>query len=173
MRPRKGRGYTDERRKQVIGLREWGLTVREISQVLGISRQAVHYLLRQFVPCSIRCRSCQAVIYKGPRSLSGRSNVLCVSCLGRLPNVSFGARLRSARLARGLSLRRLAKESEVTVASLSKYERDATEPTWSILFQIMCVLGPEFVTAGVKQVCKPTAQTPLNGRETPPTCPGA
>jgi transcriptional regulator with XRE-family HTH domain len=173
MYTRSHRAKTNERRHHAIALRDCGLTVHEVAEVLGITRQAVHYLLRQVVPCSIRCRLCQALIHRGPHSLSGRKNVLCLNCLRRLPKASFGARLRSARLASGLSMRGLSKASEVKVASLSQYERDKKEPTWSNLFRLMCVLGTRFVVTGVKVSGVLAVPMDCIERHAPPGCPGA
>jgi transcriptional regulator with XRE-family HTH domain len=165
MRSRINQVRAGERRLRAAALYEQGLSMREITEELGITRQAVQYLLRT-VAYSIRCRCCRTVIYQGPRSLSGRGSVLCQNCLEALPEATFGERLRSARLVSGMSLRRLAHETGVTPASLSLYEREVTEPTWSVLLRIMRVLGFGFVAAGVKEGCVSIAQNRLAARQT-------
>jgi transcriptional regulator with XRE-family HTH domain len=163
MTPTASRGNTQYRRQQVLALRERGLTMRKIAQKLGVCINTVYYSLRHPEAVAVSCRVCQTLIFSGTHGLSGQDSVLCLGCLAALPEVTFGQRLRSGRLTLGLSLRQLAAESGVTSASLSLYERDMAEPTWSILFQLMRVIGFGFVTAGLKQACMPTH---LQGRST-------
>jgi hypothetical protein len=102
---------TDERREKASMLRDRGLTTVQIARRLGVSRHAVHLLLRPPVPCTVRCTEFQTVIYTGPQTLFGGGEVRCLSCLCTQPRVTFGQRLRSARITSGLSLRRLSEET--------------------------------------------------------------
>ena len=54
---------------------------------------------------------------------------------------SFGARLRRTRLSRGLSMQELARSSSVSVAAISRYERDLSWPSVFAAADLAAALG--------------------------------
>jgi transcriptional regulator with XRE-family HTH domain len=57
------------------------------------------------------------------------------------PNLTLGVRLKQLRKERGLSQEKLALDAEVTVSTLSRIERDATDPRWSTVNKITEAMG--------------------------------
>jgi len=57
------------------------------------------------------------------------------------PNPTLGVRLKQLRKERGLSQEKLALDAEVTISTLSRIERDATDPRWSTLNKITEAMG--------------------------------
>jgi transcriptional regulator with XRE-family HTH domain len=55
----------------------------------------------------------------------------------------FGARLRSLREARGLTLAQLSEASGVHLQAIAKLERAANEPTWPTVLKLAKALGVE------------------------------
>src|SRR5947209_7465971 len=106
---KRGRTPDHQRREQAARLRRQGLTLEEIGKRLGgISRQAVWQMLVAHggvgTPATVvRCKSCRAVVTAG--YFPGESDVatLCPACLEEKAEAPFGVRLRTLRLAAGLS----------------------------------------------------------------------
>jgi transcriptional regulator with XRE-family HTH domain len=57
------------------------------------------------------------------------------------PGPAFGARLRAAREAAGISLRELARRLDVTPSLLSQVERDLAQPSVGTLWAVVAELG--------------------------------
>ena len=106
-----GRKPNLERRRQVIELRARGWSLARIGEHLGITRQAVHVTLQAVQnPCKrvVTCRRCKMPV--DPRGVAPREarQTLCLICLAKGPQASFGQRLKAFRLAVGLTRKELA-----------------------------------------------------------------
>jgi hypothetical protein len=110
-----------ERRLQVSKLRAQGLSYRLIGQILGVTRQCVHALLRSTDPeglTYIACCVCGVKItrWRGPRP----DPVFCPSCLPA--DASLAQKIRSYRVALGLTYAALAARTGISVGSIIAYE---------------------------------------------------
>jgi hypothetical protein len=106
-RPR-GRPPDRAQRERVAELRRQGLTIAEIARRVGTTHQAVSQLLaaqRVTATFNVLCSRCNAVIgqMSAVASAVNRGKVLCLACLERTPEATLGQRLRSFRVARGLT----------------------------------------------------------------------
>jgi transcriptional regulator with XRE-family HTH domain len=111
-----------ERRLQVSKLRAQGLSYRLIGQILGVTRQCVHALLRSTDPeglTYIACCVCGVKItrWRGPRP----DPVFCPSCLPA--DAALAQKIRSYRVALGLTWSALAERTGMSVGSIIAYER--------------------------------------------------
>jgi transcriptional regulator with XRE-family HTH domain len=151
MKPRNPRGRKPnlERRQRVAQLRQQGLTLTEIGGQLGISKQAVKQLLdaqgcQDTGLLTVYCDRCKASI--GRLSAHARPSAgptLCARCLASAPAATFGQRLRSLRVAAGLTQRELAQRASLPRNTLGQYERDLRQPTEQLLSELKKILGPE------------------------------
>src|SRR5689334_11722843 len=116
--PRYGRTPDRERRAEAAGLRSQGLTYTEIGRRMGgLSRQAVWYLLTrvpQLASAEIRCKNCGELVTSGRWKRRTHGDVMCAACLAASPDAPFGLRLRSLRLAAGLTRRALASAARLS-----------------------------------------------------------
>jgi transcriptional regulator with XRE-family HTH domain len=120
-----GRPPDERRRRLAAGLRASGLSLAEVGRELGISKQAVHQLLRAALAIDlgyVRCASCGAAV--APLALRPRKPlpVLCPVCLKERPDTTAGQRLLSRRPAAGLSRPALAKRAGVDPGLIGQYE---------------------------------------------------
>src|SRR5262245_37741555 len=95
-----------QRRQLVADLRGQGLSLEEIGQRLGVSRQAVSALIRYAdlsAPSGIPCTACGALIPTPAAWPQDRPGALCLPCLEQRPDAPFPQRLRAFRLAAGLT----------------------------------------------------------------------
>lgn len=141
-----GRKPDRTRRRQIVALRKQGLTLSEIGERLGISKQAVERWLRvsgqRVEPrYTVRCCRCKKGIITGPIQLRNNGPALCLGCLAREPAPTCGQRLRALRLGAGLTLRELGKKSGVVWQNLHAYEQDKNEPKWQSVVRLARVLG--------------------------------
>jgi transcriptional regulator with XRE-family HTH domain len=137
------------RYEQVARLRAQGLTLTEIGQRLGITRQAVDYLHKRYgtpIPYRVVCRKCRALIAEGEWSLRNNGLVFCPRCLARHADATFADRLKSRRLASGLTQLQLEEASGVTHHAIAAYERGDKEPGWRVAARLVAVLGVELIT---------------------------
>jgi transcriptional regulator with XRE-family HTH domain len=98
-------------------------------------------------PMLVRCAACPAIVYHGrPRTWMGQG-VVCLTCLAKLPDASFGTRLKAFRFSEGLGQRELSKLSGVSLGAIHGFERKAqpTQPKWEHLLKLVRVFGPELV----------------------------
>jgi transcriptional regulator with XRE-family HTH domain len=150
-----GRKPNLERRRQVVQLRDNGLSLAEIARRFGVTKQAVWSLLHQraqrtagrAVPCS----ACGAMIVSPGALRRDADGALCLSCLRARPGVSFALRLKALRLAAGLSRTELAERSGVGTGSLRAYEDGRRKPHRSSAIRVAQVLGEELIGAAPRK----------------------
>jgi transcriptional regulator with XRE-family HTH domain len=118
---KRGRRPNLKRRLQIAKLRAKGLSYRQIGQRLGVSRQCVHALLRSTDAEGLTCITCCVCGHKIARWRGTRPHtVFCPSCLP--PNASLAQKIRSYRVALGLTCSALAERTGVSVGSIIAYE---------------------------------------------------
>jgi transcriptional regulator with XRE-family HTH domain len=129
-------------RRRVLQLRARGLPVGEIGRRLGVSTQTVcnHLKAAGQGPLSARCADCGRELAPGVRPPAGTA--YCLDCLEKYPDCPFGTRLRSLRLAAGLSVKDLGERVGGFGTAVSAQERGRDEPSWSSLVRLARVLGP-------------------------------
>ncbi|MBY0526393.1 MAG: helix-turn-helix domain-containing protein [Gemmataceae bacterium] len=149
-----GRKTDLERRRRVVELYEQGLSPAEIARQVGMSDQGVRYTLnavQKEKARSVSCRRCKVAINPTGALPRNHGRALCLACLAKTPEASFGDRLLSLRLAHGLTVMDLARRAEVDAGALYEYETDKHEPTWQPLVRLVRVLGQELVVFGEGQ----------------------
>jgi hypothetical protein len=119
----RGRRPDQQRRRQILKLREQGLSMPEIGRLLGITPQAVAVLLAHLEDAGmmprypVRCCACDRLIWAdGLAPQNGAAH--CLRCLARQPDVSFGTRLKAHRLAAKLTQRELTRRAGLHPAML-------------------------------------------------------
>jgi transcriptional regulator with XRE-family HTH domain len=138
----RGRPPNPQRRRLIAQLRARGLTYQQIGEQLGVSHQSVQQTLQRIgnarlVP--IRCRECETLITRLRTVRDHNGPVYCLDCLPG--DVTFGQRLKTQRLAKGLTLMALCEQTGIAWNLLSKYERDLVEPKCYSLIKLIRVLG--------------------------------
>jgi transcriptional regulator with XRE-family HTH domain len=121
-----------ERRRNVVELRAKGLSLSEIGRRLGISRQTVHATLESIRKAGqrvITCRECRMPIDPAGVLPRDAHNTLCLICMARGPEATFGQRLKAFRLAIGLTRRELDLLAGLPPSSVQYYEQDRRAPT--------------------------------------------
>jgi DNA-binding XRE family transcriptional regulator len=127
-RKRPDTAVSRERRAQAVRLRGQGLTFAQIGARLGITRQAAHALVagpRAVGAVEACCAACRAPLAGARRTVG---EVLCRACLAGRTEVPFGLRLRSLRLAAGLTQRELARQAGRPRSSIKDYEAGRCRP---------------------------------------------
>jgi len=126
-------------------LRAEGLSYVQIGRELGVSRQAVRRALEPRPSkrdVRIHCRLCDQDINPAGAVPRDDRDVLCLSCLAKRPELSFGEHLKAFRLGAGMKVVTLAEKVGVRPSVISSYEHGRTEtPTWQLLMQLLQVLG--------------------------------
>jgi transcriptional regulator with XRE-family HTH domain len=155
--PNSGRRPDEGRRRQILELRAQGLTLAEIGRRLGISRQAVQGALKGSgvsLPRrgTVSCQACGGEVLKGEYRIECNGPVLCRACLAERPRTPFGQRLRSLRLAAGLTQTALARRAGLCVGSVRDYERGRDEPRWANLMKLLHVLGFDLLADSGREV---------------------
>jgi transcriptional regulator with XRE-family HTH domain len=157
-----GRRPDEKRRRQVLELREQGLTLAEIGRRLGVRTQAVSGMLARIAAAGqeprypVRCRACDRLIWadgRGPQN----GAVSCLECLAGQPEVSFGERLKAHRLAAKLT-QELADRTGLRQTALRGYECDDKEPGWRNLARLLAVLGVRLLQIPPVQAPAPRKQ---------------
>jgi transcriptional regulator with XRE-family HTH domain len=150
-----GRKPNIARRREAASLRRQGLSVADVGRRMGISRQAAHQLLVDSNGDSypVTCRQCDAVIIWSAVGMGGVGNQpWCTTCLASHPDASFADRLKSLRLARGMSHADLAHAAGVNRGTISRFERgESAHPKWPLLVRLVRILGPLLVGWNVGQ----------------------
>jgi hypothetical protein len=137
-------------------MRDRGLSFAEIEigRRLDISREGARYLLSVTRPRAprprpdLRCAACRRAIPGSGATGRTADAVYCLACLGEMPEATFAQRLRSLRVARGLTRPALAREAGVSVPLLSLHERDLVQPRPVTVARLVRVLGPGLVSDG-------------------------
>jgi DNA-binding transcriptional regulator YiaG len=149
--PGRPRTTDPARRRKAERLRARGRTFREIGRRLGVTGQGVRYMLGLTPPRprpvrpDLRCAHCRRVIPGSGTTGRTAGAVYCTACLATMPDATFAQRVRSLRVARGLSRAALARLAGVSVPLLSLYERDVVRPRPATLARLVRVLGPGLV----------------------------
>jgi transcriptional regulator with XRE-family HTH domain len=168
--PNSGRRPDEGRRRQILELRAQGLTLAKIGRLLGISRQAVQGTLKETglsLPRRgrVSCRACGREVLNGEYRIECNGPVLCRACLAARPETPFGQRLRSLRLAAGLTQAALAQKVGLAVGSVRDYERGRDEPRWGNLVKLLAVLGRGLLGDSGRKAAHP----PRRRRRKPPS----
>jgi transcriptional regulator with XRE-family HTH domain len=137
---------TDKKKlKRIARFRARGLSFQEIASQLGVTKQAVHQMFhgigRGIVRSTeLRCSACKGVIPRRGKWLH-EVRVLCLDCLDR-KRTTFPQRLRSLRIAAGLSAKKLAARVGLNGSTVSEAERGTVELRPRTLAKLAAVLGP-------------------------------
>jgi transcriptional regulator with XRE-family HTH domain len=151
VRRKPGRPQNVARRRQAAQLRSQGLSLRQVGQRLGISRQAVAILLQRSgigagPPRKLHlCRHCRKPVAPTDSPTSycwAGDEPICLACIGKQPGASFGQRLRAARQAAGISGRMLAAQIGVCVNTVFGWESGLQQPRPAKIDRVAAALGP-------------------------------
>ena len=145
-----GRKPNMQRRRHVVKLRAQGLTLNEIARRFGVTKQAVWSLLnarpRVTRARAVSCTSCGAQIVSAGALPRDAASALCVSCLEDRGDVAFGRRLKSLRLAAGLTQADLSKRTGVSPGALRAYEEERRLPRRATVLRLARAVGPGLIT---------------------------
>ncbi|MBV9123920.1 MAG: helix-turn-helix domain-containing protein [Planctomycetes bacterium] len=173
-----GRKPNEERRRQVAEARGRGLSLREIGERLGIAWQTVQRIVQALERSqnrSVPCSRCGTAIFSAGALPRDAHNALCLTCLARPPEVSFGQRLKAYRLAAGLTRAELGRRVGLRSGTISSYEEDRRRPRGKMITRLVEVLGPGLVETGpgVQEEMSPPGrqERPLTLPPTGPTGP--
>jgi DNA-binding IscR family transcriptional regulator/DNA-binding XRE family transcriptional regulator len=146
-------------RQQVTELRRRGLTLSEIGQQLGVTRQAVSSLIHlAALPVSrgVPCTACRTLIATPAGRPEDRAGALCLRCLDKAQDATTGQRLRAYRLAAGLSRAEVAWLAGIPAVAVQYAEREKVPKTSDLLLRMSRVLDlPE--APGVCSIWLPRA----------------
>jgi transcriptional regulator with XRE-family HTH domain len=149
-----GRRPDHKRRQEAAELRAEGLTYTEIAERLGATKHDVYALLKKSgmwqPPPGICCRVCSKQIRPAGRGINYRIRPLCLACLAKHPDASFGERLKAFRMAAGLTLKVLGQRLGRDHQALAGYESGTCSPKWSRLVLLIRVFGAGSVTLGLE-----------------------
>src|SRR5439155_10354349 len=93
---------------------------------------------------SASCRECGREIAKFRAEAPRNSLAWCLECLGKHPEATFGERLKSHRLAAGMTQRELAEKVRLRQPSIAHYEADKGLPRQGNLAKLTRALGAGF-----------------------------
>jgi transcriptional regulator with XRE-family HTH domain len=144
-------------RKRIAALRAKGLTLQEIGNLFGVSRQGIRRILQTDPRHKrIRCRTCDCRVNSAGAMLRDDRQVFCLNCLAASPDATFGEHLQAFRLAAGLRIVALAKLADVVPSHISAYEEGRIESAaWPILRRL-------FQALGVKHFMEPALSMPAS-----------
>jgi transcriptional regulator with XRE-family HTH domain len=142
---KRGRKPDTARRKRAASLYARGLSLAQVGARLGCTRQTAHYLLRAAgvktrweVP--VLCACCGALVAQ-VHPTAPVDDSYCGPCLAARPDAPFGVRLRSRRLAAGLTQGGLARRAGVGTLAVYYYEAGRRRPTPPVLARLEAMLG--------------------------------
>jgi HTH-type transcriptional regulator/antitoxin HipB len=145
--PDSGRRAYSARRRQAERLRARGLSLPEIGRRLGVSHQAVGGMLRGSdiaLPPVLCCACAGDVVVRSDSRDRGR--VYCRACLSARSDVPLGDRLRSLRVAEGLTQQALAERTGLSRSGVAHAEQGAHDRlSWRIVRALVDALGVELV----------------------------
>jgi transcriptional regulator with XRE-family HTH domain len=135
--------------RKAAELRARGLSLPEIARRLGITHQAVAHILRRSGPTAalpaVCCASCRATVAQ-PTEARGSGLAYCRPCLSVRPDLPLPDRLRSLRLAAGLTRRALSARTGVSAPVIGGMERGTrANPNWSNIRPLIAALGIDLV----------------------------
>jgi transcriptional regulator with XRE-family HTH domain len=155
--PRGGSQPNYRRRQRVVRLRSKGLTLQQIADRMGCSRQNVHELLASIGEGAperaghLHCRKCKAALCRRRQGMWTMRPTRCLECLAAWPEAPFGERLRAFRLARGMTTDELALQAGLSFHLVNSYERpQAVRFDWPTLLRLARVLGPGLLSLGLE-----------------------
>jgi DNA-binding XRE family transcriptional regulator len=129
------------RRQLVAALRGRGYSFGEIGRALGVTRQAAHSAFQTQLAGGTPCGRCGQILHRVQPPHGRNGPALCLACLARQPGTPFGQRLRSFRLAAGLTQAELAKATGLAHGTIAKYEIGLGVPKAKTLAKLGRVLG--------------------------------
>jgi transcriptional regulator with XRE-family HTH domain len=142
-----------KRREQVAKLRAQGLSLRQIGERLGVSKQAVASLLncsglgtgpRRMVNY---CGRCGKAVGPSVGSVGKhRYELTCIACVNKVRDASFGVRLRAMRLAAGLTVAELANRIGMEMSALLYWELRGERPRETLVRRLADALGVDACT---------------------------
>jgi transcriptional regulator with XRE-family HTH domain len=142
------RGYAPnlKRHRLIIKHRAAGMTYQAIADQLGVTAQTVYETLQRngyarAIPIS--CHKCKVVISEMRMATNNNGPVYCMKCLPR--TASFGQRLKACRLAVGLTLTGLGKQTGMPGDMIGRYEQGRVLPTWDTIAKLIRVFGVEWL----------------------------
>lgn len=161
---RRGLAPDWDRRLLVVLLRSQGLSMSQIGKKQGWTKQYVHSLLRYAqkagIPMPISCSSCQRVITHRHDYHVRDLPVVCLRCLHKKPEASFGERLRAYRVAVELTQTALANAARLRPTQITEYERDVRQPGWRNIARLVKVLGVDLIIKPEPRACLKRARLP-------------
>jgi hypothetical protein len=98
---------------------------------LGVTKQAAWHMIVIGLPAhtaSVHCSACQAIVSTRHFQRRTVSEVLCRACLAARPDAPFALRLRSHRLAAGLSRSEVQAAAGLAVGRLKSLEERGAKP---------------------------------------------
>jgi hypothetical protein len=143
-RPHLGSLPDQEQRSQAAYLRDQGLSFAAIGRRLGISKQAAWHLIVKGSPghvAGVRCSACQAVVTTRHFQSRTVGEVLCRQCLAAQPHAPFALRLRSHRLAAGMSRPELQHAAALVAGRVKDFEERGAKPHAATRGRLANVLG--------------------------------
>jgi DNA-binding XRE family transcriptional regulator len=126
-----GRKPDLQRRQWVLSLRDQGFSLTEIGRRLGVRRQAVHQIVKAAVKAgrwTVACCACGTAIASAGVVPRDDGDFLCLLCLSRKENATFGERLKAFRLAVGLTRGELVQMAGIQSNSVQHYEEGRKQP---------------------------------------------
>jgi transcriptional regulator with XRE-family HTH domain len=144
-----GRRRDAARWRKAVELRARGLALSEIGRRLGISHEGARQIIRRSGPeaalPAMRCAACGATV-ASLAAARDAGRAFCRACLSARPDVPLPDRLRSLRLAAGLSQRALSRQADASVHVIGGIERgEWTNPVWPTVRALVAALGVELV----------------------------
>jgi len=136
--------------KRIARWRARGLSFQQIASKLGVTKQAVHQMFHGigrgiYRPTELRCSACKATIPRHGKWIRS-ARVLCLKCLDK-KGTRFPQRLRSLRIAAGLSAKKLAARVGLNGSTITDAERGASRLRPRTLAKLTTVLGPRLLAA--------------------------
>jgi len=153
-----GRKPDLDRRRQVLRMRDRGLTLSQIAGRFGVSKQAIWSLLNARPPRTatraVPCSGCGTLILSPGALRRDADAALCLDCLRAWPEAPFAQRLKALRLAAGLSRTELAARSGLAPGSLRAYEDGVRRPHGRSVARLAGVLGEELLSSKARRTAK-------------------
>src|SRR5262245_25160967 len=95
---------------------------------------------------AFRCHDCEQLLFRSDRQLRRGGPLWCLRCLQRHPEATLGQRVRSLRMALGLTQGKLADWAQLSRATIAKAERGGMQrPHPRTIARLRKVLGAELL----------------------------
>ena len=120
-----------KQRRRADALRALVLSFAEVGRRLGVTKQAAWHMIVIGLAAhtaGVHCSACQAIISTRHIQLRTVGEVLCRPCLVACPDAPFALRLRSHRLAAGLSRSEVQAAAGLAVGCLKNLEDRGAKP---------------------------------------------